>query len=53
MRQAQTPFYVTGGTLASNAPSYVERQADHELYDGLKRGEFCYVLTRGRWASRR
>src|SRR6266849_1586814 len=39
------PFYVTGGTLRSDAPSYVERQADADLYDGLKRGEFCYVLT--------
>src|SRR5207248_554398 len=24
---------------------YVERQADHDLYEGLQRGEFCYVLT--------
>jgi len=45
MSIAQPPFYVTGGTLRSDAPSYVPRQADHELYDGLRRGEFCYVLT--------
>ena len=38
-------FYVTGGTLRHDAPCYVERQADRHLYDGLKRGEFCYVLT--------
>src|SRR5438093_5029394 len=38
-------FYVTGGTLRQDAPSYVERQADKELYEGLLRGEFCYVLT--------
>jgi WD40 repeat protein len=38
-------FYVTGGTLRPDAPSYVEREADQELYDGLRAGEFCYVLT--------
>src|SRR5438094_10204431 len=38
-------FYVIGGTLRPDAPSYVERQADRELREGLLRGEFCYVLT--------
>ena len=38
-------FYTTGGTLSQDAPSYVERRADHELLDGLRAGEFCYVLT--------
>src|SRR5258707_6786597 len=38
-------FYVTGGTLRQDAPSYVERQADKDLYEGLMAGEFCYVLT--------
>jgi WD40 repeat protein len=41
----ETGFYITGGTMPHNAPSYVERQADHDLYDALTRGEFCYVLT--------
>src|SRR5439155_14995103 len=45
MSVAETSFYVTGGTLRSDAPSYVERRADRDLYEGLTRGEFCYVLT--------
>jgi WD40 repeat protein len=45
MSAAATSFYQTGGNLPQNAPSYVERQADTDLYEGLQRGEFCYVLT--------
>ena len=37
-------FYITGGTLPLAAESYVVRQADTQLFDGLHRGEFCYVL---------
>ncbi|MFN0120984.1 MAG: tetratricopeptide repeat protein [Blastocatellia bacterium] len=39
------PFYVTGGTLSGDAASYVTRQADEDLYEGLRQGQFCYVLT--------
>lgn len=37
--------YQVGGCLTSNAPSYVERQADSQLYEALQEGEFCYVLN--------
>jgi WD40 repeat protein len=42
---ADSSFYVTGGTLRPDAPSYVPCQADRDLYEGLSRGQYCYVLT--------
>jgi hypothetical protein len=45
MIASETRFYTAGGTLHLDAPSYVERRADTDLYDGLMRAEFCYVLT--------
>jgi hypothetical protein len=45
MSTTASNFYVPGGTLPQDAPSYVERQADRDLFDGLLKGEFCYVLT--------
>ena len=36
---------VMGGTLKGDAPSYVTRQADADLYEGLAAGQFCYLLT--------
>jgi WD40 repeat protein len=38
-------FYVAGGTLSVDSPSYVSRRADRELHDALRRREYCYVLT--------
>jgi len=45
MTESGKNFYVTGGSLRADTPSYIERQADEELYVCLKQGEFCYVLT--------
>ncbi|MEZ2238266.1 AAA-like domain-containing protein [Microcoleus sp.] len=38
-------YYQVGGSLTNNAPNYVKRHADDDFYNGLKAGEFCYVLN--------
>ncbi|MEM7534249.1 MAG: AAA-like domain-containing protein [Chloroflexota bacterium] len=38
-------FFVVGGTLKPDAPSYVKRAADDELYELVLRNQFAYVLT--------
>ena len=43
--EGDTDLFHTYGPLKHDAPSYVEREADHALFHGLSSSEFCYVLT--------
>ncbi len=38
-------LFNVGGTLHPEAPSYVKRPADDELFTHVRAGQFCYVLT--------
>jgi WD40 repeat protein len=45
MPQAFVYTYQAGGSLPATAPSYVERQADEDLYGALRAGQFCYIFN--------
>ena len=38
-------LYQVGGSLSEDAPSYVRREADNQLYQYLRTGEFCCVFN--------
>lgn len=40
-----TMRYQVGGSLKYDDSTYIARQADEELYTGLKTGDFCYVFN--------
>jgi len=42
---AATSFYVVSGTIPPDSPSYLERQADKDLFAALRAGEYCFVLN--------
>jgi WD40 repeat protein len=37
--------YQIGGSLPIDSPTYVIRQGDQQLYQGLKHGDFCYIFN--------
>lgn len=43
--EIERSFFTIGGTLPPDAPSYIGRKADTDLYTHLMADDFCYVLT--------
>ena len=45
-QEIQSPdFFIAGGALPADCPSYVKRLADDELFQAVEAGQFCYVLA--------
>ena len=42
---SEPSFFIAGGTLPRDASCYVRREADEEVFQALRQGEFCYILT--------
>ena len=45
MSKQRLSLYHVGGCLPLESQGYVFRQADKELYENIKLGEFCYILN--------
>ena len=45
MSEQPLAYRYSGGSLNAEDPTYIVRQADREFFNGLKAGEFCYVLN--------
>ncbi|MBV6627683.1 MAG: AAA-like domain-containing protein [Rivularia sp. (in: Bacteria)] len=43
--QPDPDYYVVGGTLKASERCYIQRTADEELLESLKKGDYCYILT--------
>ena len=43
--EASTYDYQVGGSLATDAPTYVVRQADRQLYRALRQQQYCYIFN--------
>lgn len=41
----QNTTYQVQASLSEEASTYVVRQVDSQLYQGLKAGQFCYLLN--------
>ena len=44
-QESQATTYQVGGSLPPGHGSYVERQADRDLYDRLLAGDYCFVFN--------